>query len=69
MPRRIVVNTKPILLRDCVAVLLCKKRAKAEGRSAAEAAAQTIIEHLKTKDNNGKRKTTEGTEDNELSVR
>jgi len=49
MPRRIVVNSKPILLRDSEAILLAKKRAKAEGRSAANAAAQTVIEHLKNK--------------------
>jgi len=41
------VNDKPILLRDSEAVILVKQRAKREGRSAANAAYQTIFEHLK----------------------
>lgn len=47
MPRTIKINKKPVLLRDGEAVLLVKKRAMREGRSASNAAAQSIIEYLK----------------------
>lgn len=47
MAYKIKVNGKPILLRDREAILLAKKRAKAEGRSAANAVAQIIIENFK----------------------
>jgi hypothetical protein len=52
MPRQITVNEKYILLRDRDAILLAKKRAKREGRSAANAAAVSIIECLKERNQN-----------------
>ena len=52
MPRKIEVNKKPIMVTDSEAVLLAKKRAVKEGRSAANAAAQTIIEHLEERGQN-----------------
>jgi len=53
MPRKVEVNKKAVLLRDEEAVLLVRKRAVRENRSAANAAAVSIIECLK-KRNRGK---------------
>ena len=52
MPRKVDVNKKAVLLRDEEAALLVRKRAVKEGRSASNAAAQTIIEHLKKRSHN-----------------
>jgi hypothetical protein len=46
MARKVEVNKKAVLLRDEEAALLVRRRAVKEGRSASNAAAQTIIEHL-----------------------
>jgi hypothetical protein len=42
----LTINDKPILLKNVAAVRLAKQRALREGRSAANAASQTIIEAL-----------------------
>jgi len=47
MAYKIVVNSKPAILRDKEALILVKTRAKREGRSTSNAIAQTVIEHLK----------------------
>lgn len=46
-----VINDKPIRLTDVRAVKLAKERAVRENRSAANAAAHTIIEALGNKNN------------------
>lgn len=45
------INDNPIRLTDAKAIKLAKKRAVKENRSAANAAAQTIIEALGETDN------------------
>ena len=47
MPRKVEVNKKAVLLRDGEAAELVRRRAIRENRSASNALAQTVIEHLK----------------------
>lgn len=47
-----LTNDKPIRIVNIEAVRLAKQRALREGRSAANAASQTIIEHLGGEDFN-----------------